>query len=205
MGFLAPVFALGAAGAGAGGLGIASLALGGAGTILSTIGSIEKGQSAASADRYAGAVAENNAIIARNNATAATQAGDVAVQQQQLKTRAEVGEMKATQGAGNIDVNSGSAVDVRSSAASLGELNALTIRNNAARQAYGYRTEATSFESESQMKDKAASEDETAGWIGGVTSLLSGASSLGSEWSKFQYEGVLGGGGTSYDPTTGQG
>lgn len=61
-----------------------------------------------------------------------------------------MGAIKAAEAAGNVDVNSGSAVDVQSSAAALGELNAITIRGNAAKEAYGYETQSTSFENQAQ-------------------------------------------------------
>ncbi len=69
-----------------------------------------------------------------------------------MKTRGQVGAIEASQAASNITVGSGSAVDVRSSAAEMGELDALTIRSNAEKQAYGYQTQAAAFTGEQQQQ-----------------------------------------------------
>jgi hypothetical protein len=55
--------------------------------------------------------------------------------------RGLVGRQRATQAANNLDVSFGSAVDVQADAATLGELDALTIRTNARREAWGHRVE----------------------------------------------------------------
>ena len=85
-----------------------------------------------------------NAVNNKNNAERAAAAGEQNAAQAELKGRAAVGAIRAAQAANNVDVNTGSAVDVRSSAAETGQLNALTIRNNAAREAWGYQNQAAS-------------------------------------------------------------
>lgn len=58
------------------------------------------------------------------------------------QVRGAIGGQRAGFAAGNVDVSFGSAVDVQADAAFLGELDALTIRTNAAREAWGYEVEA---------------------------------------------------------------
>lgn len=55
--------------------------------------------------------------------------------------RGLIGSQRAGFAAGNIDVSYGSAVDVQAESAFMGELDALTIRTNAAREAWGYRVQ----------------------------------------------------------------
>jgi hypothetical protein len=146
---------------------------------------MEAGEASAAANAYKAQVATNNAEIARRNAISDAQAGDTAAFNQGLKTRAKVGAEKAQQGASGIDVNTGSAADVRKGTQQLGMLDALTIRSNAARKAYGDLVESTSDTAQSQLDTMAGQQASEAGEIGAVGSLLSGASSLAGNWGKY--------------------
>ena len=93
--------------------------------------------------QYRSAVAQTNANIADQNATYERDVGEISAQQSGMKSRAELGAMKAQQGASGIDVNSGSSVDVRESMIELGTYDQAMIRSNAAHKAYAYEVEAT--------------------------------------------------------------
>jgi len=56
--------------------------------------------------------------------------------------RGIIGSQRAGFAANNVDAGFGSALDVQADAAYLGELDALTIRSNAAREAWGYKVDA---------------------------------------------------------------
>lgn len=154
--------------------------------VVGAVGSIMQGQSQSEMYNYQAQVERNNAQIAKQNAVFATEIGESQATQQGMKTRAIVGAEKAGQAASGIDVNTGSAVDVRASTAQLGELNALTIRSNAARQAYGYQVQSTSDIAQADLDTFAASNAKTAGYFGAVGSLLGAAASAGSAYSQWQ-------------------
>lgn len=156
-----------------------------AGAAIGAIGAIQQGKAASASANYNSEVAANNAKIATQNANLAIQEGNAAVEQQQVKTRAEVGAIKANQAAGGIDVNTGSAVDVRSSAAQTGELSAINIRANAARTAYGYQTGAASDTGQAALDKSEASSAGIAGDIGGAATALSGAGNAALNYNKF--------------------
>jgi hypothetical protein len=164
---------------------IGSLAVSAIGAGVGAVGAISSANAASASANYNAQVAQQNQQIATQNATLAGQAGEAQAAQQQQKTRAEVGAIKTSQAAGNIDVNSGSALDVQSSAASLGELNAITIRGNAAKEAYGYETQSTSFENQAQLDAAQSSSDMTAGEIGAGSTILGGLGSAGSSYAKY--------------------
>jgi hypothetical protein len=144
---------------------------------LSAVGSLVSGIGGMESADYQAQVARNNALIAEQNATRAVQSGDVQATNQGLRSRAQLGTIKASQAGNNIDVNSGSAVDVQSSARQLGMLDALTIRNNAANQAYGYKVQAVSDKAQAQL-------DQMQGQTALESSLLGGASSLAGGYAK---------------------
>jgi hypothetical protein len=168
-----------------------------AGAGVAAYGSIEASEAQAASAKYNSEIATQNAVLAQRNATSAAQAGEQQVAVQQQKTRSEVGAIEANQAASNINVDSGSAVDVRSSAAELGELNALTVRSNAAKQAYGYETEAVGYKEQAALDTSAAEQDITAGEIGASTSLLGGLSSASTNWLNFAGSTGLNPGGPS--------
>lgn len=152
---------------------------------IGAVGAYKSGQAAKASGEYNSEVAANNATIAQQNATLAAQEGNAAVEQSQLKTRAQVGGILANQAAAGVDVNKGSAVDVRSSAAELGELSALNIRSSAARQAYGYNVQATNDTAQSQLDKSQGDNAATAGDIGAGATIISGVGSAASGYANF--------------------
>ena len=155
------------------------------GGAVGAYGSIEAAKASSEAASYQSQVAANNAIIAGQNAQYATAAGEAQVTQQQFKTADVVGEIKTNQAASGLDVNSGSDVDVQASAKEIGTLNALTIRNAAARQAYGYQTQSTSDVASGQLLSAQAGQDLTAGMFGAGGSILGGASSAANSYGRY--------------------
>lgn len=187
MGILIPLAITAAAGAGtaaaAGGT-VSSLALAAslAGTGISAIGAIQQGNAASQAAAYNAQVAANNAKIATRNAGFASQEGEANAAAKGMQNRKAIGEIKAGQAANGIDVNKGSAVDVRSSAAELGELDAINIRSNAARQAYGFQTQAAGDVAQSQLDRSESKNDAIGGYVRGGGTLLSG---FGNTWMNY--------------------
>jgi hypothetical protein len=170
--------------------------LGAAGTAISAAGSVESGNAAQTAYNYQAQVAANNAKIAQQNAAWDIQAGETAATNKGLQTRAAVGTQKARQGASGIDVNTGSAPDVRAGTEELGMLDALTIRSNAAKQAYGAEVEATSDTAQSQLDTMAGQQAKEAGDINAASGLLTGASTVGGNYVKWQTQFGSSGGGS---------
>jgi hypothetical protein len=196
MGFLlAALPALGAAGLalGTGGaaagtagtfadLGLAAGVLGGG---VSALGSIASGEATAKAASYQAQVAQQNQRLATQNAAMASATGSSQVEAAGIKTKAEVGAIKAAQAASNISVDTGSALDVRSSAAALGELDALTIRSSAEKSVYGYETQAASFAGQAGLEKSIAAQAPIAGDIGAFGSVLSAASGVSSKYASW--------------------
>lgn len=170
---------------------IAGLAAGAIGSGVSAYGAIQSGQAQQAAANYQAQVAANNAQIATNNANYAVAAGNAQAEQSRLKTNALIGQQMAAQASSGIDVGSGSALDVRTSQKEIGELDVETIRNNAARQAYGYQTQAMSDTAQGQLDTLQGQNAAAAGDLGAVSSVLGGASSLGSNYANLSLKGAF--------------
>ncbi len=172
-------------------LAIAGIAASVAGTAASVSAAQQAGQANAAALQYQAQVAKNNQDIANQLADRATLAGESQVDTKRLQTANIIGGELASEAASGLDVNKGSAVDVRSSAAEMGELDALTIRNNAAMTAYGYKTQGLSYGSQAQLDQAGSQNALTAGNLNAFSSLAGGASSVADKWVKYQNAGLL--------------
>ena len=141
------------------------------------IGDLVEGFAGGRAADFQAQIARRNAEISQQNARGAREAGQVQALNSMLRTRAIVGQTKAAQAASGIDVNSGSAVDVQASERMLGMLDALTIRSNAARAAYGYEAEAGGYAARAKMLKQGGKMARIGGLMNASGTILEGATS----------------------------
>lgn len=166
--------------------------LGGVAAVGKAYGSIKAGDAAAragvaereSAESAAG-LFDYNAAVADLQASDAIARGAEEENRFRAGVRGIVGAQRAGFAAGNVDVGFGSALDVQADAAYLGELDALTIRTNAAREAWGYKVEAEDLRRRGQITRKEGKNAELAGReqrlqsrIGAASTILGTAGSL---------------------------
>jgi hypothetical protein len=163
----------------------AALVLGALGSAVSAVGAISAGESQAAAANYQAQVAKNNATIAAQNAEYAIQAGQAKATDLGLQQRAQQAAVVSAIAANNVDINTGSAADVRIGQRQIGYLDTQRTVEQAALTAYGYRSQQTGFEAEAGLETAQAGFDTTAGFIGGAGDLLSGAGNVGSNYVKY--------------------
>lgn len=159
---------------------------------ISAYGAVSSANAQSNANKYNATIATDNAQIAKQNADFAAISGRAQAEQAALQTRAKIGGIKAQQAASGVDVDSGTDLDVRSSAQELGELNAINVRSNAVRQAYGYQNQSFSDTAQSSLDRYGASSAQTAGDISASSTLIGGIGKTAGGLSS-------GGGGTSPD------
>ena len=114
---------------------IAAVAMG-AGAVAGAIGSIQQGNEAKRA-------AKHNARIARLAAEDAIRRGASGAGRARMAGSQVVAQQQAILGASGVDPGTGTAVRLAQTSRGASELDALTIKNNAARQAWGLRQQAT--------------------------------------------------------------
>lgn len=153
---------------------------------IAAYGAEQQGQAQAKAATYQAQVAQNNQTIANQEAAATDQAEQSAETASRLKTAGAISSVRAAAGASGIDPNSGSPLGNVQSTAEMGELDALTIRSNYAREKYNYEVQGMSAGAQSTLDMAQASNASAAGDLGAFSSILSGASSLSSKWSSWQ-------------------
>ncbi len=170
-----------------------SLGMGAVGTGLSFMGQMgqqQAQQQAASAGQaqaiYQAQVARQNQELANRQAADALQRGQVAEQSRRYQTRQQIGQQTAAFAAQGTDLE-GSPLDILGDTAAAGELDAITIRSNAAREAYGYQVQGLGYGNQSILEStRAANSVYTPNYLGAGASLLGGVSTLGEKWSRFQ-------------------
>ena len=172
---------------------IASLAATALSTGLGVMGQIQQQNAqaqAASANaaqaRYQAQVAEQNRELARRQEADALQRGQVAEENRRRVTAQQIGQQRAGLAAQGTDFT-GSETDILGDTAAAGELDARTIRANAAREAYGYQVQGMGYSNEAGLQyTRAANSTYTPNYLGAGASLLAGASTLSDKWSRFQ-------------------
>ena len=87
-------------------------------------------------------ISRTNARMSEMQARDALRRGKEAEAASRQRTSKLIGSQRAALAAQGIRLDFGSALDVQQEAADIGELDALAIRTNAAREAFGYRAEA---------------------------------------------------------------
>jgi hypothetical protein len=172
--------------------GIGEIAL--ASTILSGVaaaaGKMYSGAAASSMYNYQAGVAQMNAQIAKQNAAYEGALGETQAQQQGMKTRATISQTRANQGAGGLDVNSGTPAAVRTTELTLGQYDQAIIRSNAARRAYGFEVEAAGDVAQAEAYRMSAKTSETAGLLGAFTSILGAGGSFATKWQQGKTSGM---------------
>lgn len=161
------------------------------GTVLQAVGAGAQAMGAYRASQAAKAAAKYNAAVSRNNAQIAQwQAQSILAkgardeQAQRLRTAALKGSQRARLAANGVDLTQGSALRILQDTDYLGEMDALTIRDNAAMDAWGARTQANNFLNESSMYGAQADSISPSG--AAVSSLLGSSGQVAASWYNYR-------------------
>ena len=160
-------------------------------TAMGAIGSMQQSQSQAAAARYQAAVAENARTVAEWQAKDAEKRGAIAEEQRRTKTRLQIGAQRSALASMGADINDGSNLDIIGDTASVGELDALTSRSNAGREAYDRRIAAATYAGDAALARSKAANFDGNSWIGVGANLIAGASSVADKWSTYKSKGIL--------------
>jgi hypothetical protein len=163
----------------------------------SALGSIGTAYAQSQAFKAAGAyqagLARTNAAMADLAGAQTIEQGDIAAGRRNLQTTEQVGTEKATQAASGVDVGSGSAALVRNGTNLVGAVDEMTIRNNAARQAFGYKIQAINDTSQGQFAQLTAKAQANQTLLSGGLGAISGPLSMYSNYLMWSRRSGMGG------------
>jgi hypothetical protein len=124
---------------------------------------------------------ENNARLAQAEADNANAQATRESEQQAWRTRALIGQQRAAIAANNIDPTLGTPSEILGETAMFGEVDQQTIRQNAARQAWGFNAQATNYRNQGGLARWGGNQQAKGTILG---SLASAASIYGSSFTR---------------------
>lgn len=154
-----------------------------ASTAVSVMGAIQQGKAAQAQANYQAQVSQNNAQVAQWQAADAIERG----KRDEAEHRQKVARMIGTQRAGiagsGFELGDLTSQDILGDTAAMGEIDALTIRTNAKREAWGYEVGANNYMAEAGLQKAAGKNAKTASYWSAGGDLLSGASKFGANYA----------------------
>jgi hypothetical protein len=150
----------------------------GAGAGMSAAGAYGEAKATKNSLLYEADVADQNAQISEWQGQDALHRGQLDEQSSRLQTAAVKGAQRAAMAANGVVVGEGSSNDVLSTTDYTGETDALAIRNNALRTAWGYSVQSTNYKDSARNLRQGAKQIKP--WLSAVSSLIGSASSVAS-------------------------
>lgn len=163
---------------------------------LTAYGQIQQGKAASAAATYQAAVDRNNAVIAKHQADDAIKRGEIKEKQHRQLIAQMIGDQTAAFAANNVALDEGSPLDVIADTAMIGELEALTIRYNAEREAQGFLQQEQNLQAQSNLRLLEAENARTGSLLAAGGTVLGTAASA----SGLAFQGVSSGAFSSTPP-----
>jgi hypothetical protein len=151
------------------------LIVGAASTLVGVAGAKQQADAQASAQQYNARVQDMNVVLNERRARDALERGKLEEQQKRQEVAQIESRQRASMAANGLDVGYGSALDVLVDTATLGEIDAMTIRKNTANEAYDFRTAAANNRADASLARANAANTRTAGNLNAFSTLLTGA------------------------------
>lgn len=118
---------------------------------LTLYSAYEQSESMKAQGEYQKQQGDMNARLSGMQAEDAIKRGDLAAAAHRRKSRSLVGYQRAAAAASGVDVNYGSARDTQMDTMEMSAFDEMTIKNNAWRESWGYKTQALQYTQQGQM------------------------------------------------------
>jgi len=179
-----------------------ALGLTAAGAVTSAMGASAQAKAQQDQLNYQSGVDANNALLAEWQARDAISRGQDSVFDSRLKAAQIGGSQRASFAARGIALDEGSPLSVLQDTQYIADLDANRIEDNAAREAWGYRTQGQGYTDSSNLKrSNAASIDPNKAFM---TTLLTSGGTVANSWYRLN-PSVVGGNAAVGGDTLGQG
>jgi hypothetical protein len=153
-----------------------------AGMVISGVLAAKQQQDAGAQASYQASIAQNNQIIANQKAEDAIARGELEERQHRVQIAQLMGKQRAGAASRGVIVDAGSALDITLDTAAIGELEALTIRDNAEREALGFRQQADMFGSDAAFLGSTGKSLSSGAALAGFSSMLTSAAPVANKW-----------------------
>lgn len=139
-------------------------------TAFAVGGQIYAGNAAAQQGKYTQQVEEQNAKNSEQRARDATARGEQEAGERRLKTRLLIGSQRAALAGAGVDLQDGTAIDLVGDEAMFGAMDESRIRANAAREAWGYRVDATNSRNRGYQARTSGKQQRVGSYLGAAAS-----------------------------------
>lgn len=156
---------------------------------VSAYGQYQAGKAQESASEYNAQVQEQNARVAEQYAKAAEARGDDEARQRRIDADRMASRQMAVLAAKGIDISTGTPLDILGDTAMYGELDAQTIKYNAALEAYQQRVTASNALSSAELSRMEGRQAAKAGNMQAVGTLIGGAAKAGNQYMSYSNSG----------------
>ena len=144
--------------------------------VVGGVSAYQQGKAQQAQYNYQAKVNEENAKIAQENANVQRQQGIEEARLQRIKAASTIGAQKTAMAANGVDVTQGTAVDVISDTAAMGELDALQTQYNYEMKARGYEAQAGNFQNQANLDVISGKNAYQAGKLNALSSGVKGLS-----------------------------
>lgn len=151
-----------------------------AATLSNAFGAYRKSAGEQQGFQFQSQVSRTNAGLAELQASDALLRGQLNEQTIRLRTAQVGGTQRASLAARGIDLGEGSALNILTDTNFMGERDALLARDNANKEAWGFRTQAANYRSNADLMDWRAGQESPESAAFGT--LLTGAGRVASSW-----------------------
>ena len=155
------------------------------GTAMDVAGQKQQADAAERTAAYQAGVLMANQIAATRAAEDARQRGEQAALNQRKGTRQLIGKQRAVLASNGVMVDSGSALDIVSETAGLGEQDALQMLFNAEREAQNYERQGRQAGTDATMAIETGSAISRATSLQSVGTLIGGSASVADRWYNY--------------------
>ena len=153
-------------------------------TVMGGVGAIQQGNAQAASAKYNAQVADMNSKLAQKSARDAVARGQIEEQQQRAKTSALIGQKRVAMAANGVDMKFGSPLDDLIDTATMGELDALTIRSNTYREERDIRQQGLNSSAQAGLYRAEAKSAKTGGFLNAFGTVLGGAADAYGNYRK---------------------
>jgi len=151
------------------------MALASAQVAMSALSAYDQYKTAKAQGRYQQQIADQNAEMAELRAADALKRGDREAAKIKTKTSGLLGRQRAILAAQGFDLSSGTALDLQEDTVGMGAMDELTTKNNAWREAFGFKSEARAYRTQGRFaKLEARNTARTSLLTGGLRAVEAG-------------------------------
>jgi len=155
-----------------------------ASTVVGAYSAYQQSKATQQAYNYQAQVASNNAKTSELQAQDAIRRGDEEASALRQRIAATKSAQRVALASNGLDLSDGSALNVLSDTDVLGAQDVLTVKDNALKTAWGYRTQGANYQADAGLLSARASAESP--WMAAGTSLLASAPTVADRWMRYR-------------------